>query len=131
MNIHKKTVYFMNYSIPLALLAAVRTLAMGLNELTVVLRSLICSHFCIYLPSASSDREVSFSSSSKNKSLQVRKLLHIMNRTGASTESWGTPFFRIPSLNFILNALFFRNPSNQRVILGWIPIATIFLAGRR
>ncbi len=31
MNIHKKTIYFMKYSIVVALLAADRTLALGLN----------------------------------------------------------------------------------------------------
>ncbi len=39
---------FMKYNIPLALLAAIRTLAVGVNaEFTVMPRLLICSHFCI------------------------------------------------------------------------------------
>ncbi len=48
----------MNYSIHLALLAVVRTLASGLKtEFTVMSISLICPHFCIDLHSASSDIE--------------------------------------------------------------------------
>ncbi len=48
---------FMKYSIPQYLLASVRTFPKGVNaELTVLPRSLICSHFCIELPSAPSDR---------------------------------------------------------------------------
>ncbi len=47
----------MKYSIPLALFAAVRTFANGVNaEFTVIPRSLICPHFVINLPSASSER---------------------------------------------------------------------------
>ncbi len=48
---------FMKYSIPQYLLAAVRTFAKGVNaELTVMPRSLICSHFCIKLPFTPLDR---------------------------------------------------------------------------
>ncbi len=47
----------MKYNIPLALLVAARTLAEGVNAaVTVMPRSLICSHFSNGLPSASSDR---------------------------------------------------------------------------
>ncbi len=51
--------HFMKYNIPLALLAAVKTLAEGANaEFTVMPRSLIGSHFCNDLPSASSDKAI-------------------------------------------------------------------------
>ncbi len=51
---------FMKYNIPLALLAAVRTLAEGVNaEFIVMPRKLICSHFCNDLPSAFSGRAMS------------------------------------------------------------------------
>ncbi len=47
----------MKYSIPLALFAAVRTFADGVNaEFTVISRPLICSHFVICSPFASSER---------------------------------------------------------------------------
>ncbi len=47
----------MKYSIPLALFAAVRTFTDGVNaEFTVIHRSLICSHFVICSPFASSER---------------------------------------------------------------------------
>ncbi len=50
---------FIKHSIPLALLAAVRTFAEGVNaEFTVMPRSLICSHFCNNLTLASSDRAI-------------------------------------------------------------------------
>ncbi len=50
---------FMKYNIPLALLAAIRTLAERVNtEFTVMPMSLLCSHFCKDLPSASSDRAI-------------------------------------------------------------------------
>ncbi len=50
---------FMKYNILLALLAAAKTLAEGMNaEFTVMPRSLICSHFCSDLPAASSDRAI-------------------------------------------------------------------------
>ncbi len=50
---------FMKYNIPLALLAAVRILAEAVNaEFTVMLRSLICSHFCNDLPSGFSNRAI-------------------------------------------------------------------------
>ncbi len=46
---------FMKYSIPQALLAAERPFAEGVYvEFTVMPKSLICSHFFISLPSASS-----------------------------------------------------------------------------
>ncbi len=49
----------MKYNIPLALLAAARTLAEGVNAaFTVMPRSLNCSHFCCDLPAASSDRAI-------------------------------------------------------------------------
>ncbi len=48
---------FIKYSIPLALLVAVRIFAEEVNtEFTVMPRSLICSTFCIDLPTASSTR---------------------------------------------------------------------------
>ncbi len=48
---------FLKYSIPLALFAVVRTFADGVNaEFTVIHRSVICEHFLISLPSASSER---------------------------------------------------------------------------
>ncbi len=44
---------YMKYSIPLALFAAVKTFADGVNvEFTVIPRSLICSHFVICSPFA-------------------------------------------------------------------------------
>ncbi len=47
----------MKYSVPLTLFAAVRTFVGGVNAgFTVILRSLICSHFVICLPFASSER---------------------------------------------------------------------------
>ncbi len=50
-------VLFMKYSIPLALLAVVRAFADGVNaEFTVIVRSLICLHFVISSPFASSER---------------------------------------------------------------------------
>ncbi len=50
---------FMKYNIPLALLAAVRTLAEGVNaEFAAMLMPLICSHFLNHLPPASSDRAI-------------------------------------------------------------------------
>ncbi len=50
---------FMKYNIPLALLAAARTWAEGVNDaFTVMPRSLICSHFCSDLPAVSSDRAI-------------------------------------------------------------------------
>ncbi len=50
---------FMKYNIPLALLAAARTLAEGVNAaITVMPRSLISSHFSSDLPAASSGRAI-------------------------------------------------------------------------
>ncbi len=50
---------FMKYNIPLALLAAARTLAEEVNAaFTVMPRSLISSHFCSDLPAASSGRAI-------------------------------------------------------------------------
>ncbi len=49
----------MKYNIPLALLAAARTLAEGVDAaFTVMPRSLISSHFCSDLPAASSGRAI-------------------------------------------------------------------------
>ncbi len=50
---------FMKYNIPLALLAAARTLAERVNAaFTVMPRSFISSHFCSNLPAASSGRAI-------------------------------------------------------------------------
>ncbi len=47
----------MKFNIPLALFAALKTFAEGVNaEFTGMPTSLCCSHFCICLPSAPSDR---------------------------------------------------------------------------
>ncbi len=49
----------MKYNIALALLAAARTLAEGVNAaFTVMPRSLISSHFCSDLPAATSGRAI-------------------------------------------------------------------------
>ncbi len=49
----------MKYNIPLALLAAARTLAEGVNAAFAVMpRSLISSHFCSDLAAAASDRAI-------------------------------------------------------------------------
>ncbi len=76
----------------------------------------------------------------KNKWLQFsstsRSFIKIRNGRGPSTEPGGTPLFTIHSLercppNFTREVLFFRDSSTQRLILRWIPIATIFLTSRR
>ncbi len=56
-NVRHATQLFMMYSIPLALLVAVRTFADGVNAaFTVIPRSSICSHFVFSLPPASSPK---------------------------------------------------------------------------
>ncbi len=65
-----------------------------------------------------------------------KSFINIRNRRGPSTEPWGTPLFTILSLErwppiFTQNALFFRNSSNQPLILRWIPSATIYLTSRQ
>ncbi len=50
---------FIKYSIPIAVLVAVRIFAEEVNtEFTVMPSSLICSAFCIDLPTASSSRTI-------------------------------------------------------------------------
>ncbi len=55
---------------------------------------------------------------------------------GSKHKAVGTLLFTAPTLewwspNFTLKVLLFRNCFTQRFILGWIPIASIFLISRR